>query len=578
MRSQFTIIFRSIWGVPVLAILILLLGLGITSGIYHLVGDKNDAIAQARFDSYKALLVSGITHRLDDYAQVLYGAAGLFKSSDEVNYRKWKEYVDSLQMDKYYPGLESIGYVSMTPDKDGSGKLKPSILYEEPINALGKEVFKPDSGSTSIRLKAMDEARDQNNVAITKKIALVQQPAGEQELGFLMLLPVYQHGASLDTLEQRRQSLRGYVFNVFTSKDFMKEVTELFDEYMDVNVYEGPNPTSNDLIYKSIPHDPLEKPDFKLKAESHLLVGNHIWSLFALAKQKEGDSLFPGNPTSVLAFGILISLIFATMTWVLLSHRVQMLNPNINATKMSAKRDDDEKHLSMFFAKIFHELRTPLNSIMVLSKVLSDNNDKNLTSKQIEQANVIHQSGEELLEMINEVMSLSQIRSGKLIVHYDKIDIVEFSELVRQSFERIVESKLLSLKVSVDKSLPRFIYNDHKKIYQIIKNLCSNALKFTEKGSITIRFYKPDMADAIAISVTDTGRGIPRAKITSLFEEYNQANEDVVTKQSGAGLGLPISQELAHMLGGEIQVTSEELMGSCFTVFLPINSSLKGGQ
>jgi signal transduction histidine kinase len=578
MKSKLTFLTKTFFGVPLLSILILFVGLGITSGIYQMIGNKNDAIAQARFDSYKALLVSRITHRLDDYAQVLHGAAGLFKSTDQVNYREWKSYVDSLNLDKYYPGLELMGYVSTTSDKNGKGTITPTIIYEEPINTLGKEVFKPDSGSSALREKAMDEARDQNNVTITKKIALIQHPGGDEELGFLMLLPVYQHGASLETIDDRRKALKGFVFNVFTSKDFMQEVTDLFDEYMDVNLYEGSTPTKNDLIYKSIPHDPSEKPNNKLQAESHLLVGNHIWSLFAQAKQKEGDSLYPAQPMSIIAFGALLSFIFASISWMLLIYRVEIDHPDKSIIKITPRNRERKKYLPLFLAKAFHELRSPLNSIIVISKVLSDNNDMNLTSKQVEQATAIHKSGENLLEMIDEVMDLSKINSGKLVVHYEKINIHEFAQTMKQLFEMHIDRTSLSFTVIVDKSLPRFMYNDSKKILQIMKNLFANALKNTASGSINIRFYKPDLADAIAISVTDTGRGISRENMISIFEAYNQGDEDEILKRGGVGLGLTICQELAHMLGGEVKVTSEELKGTCFTLFLPMNSSLKGGQ
>ena len=238
------------------------------------------------------------------------------------------------------------------------------------------------------------------------------------------------------------------------------------------------------------------------------------------------------------------------------------------------------KYKSEFLANMSHELRTPMNSIQILSKLLADNKDANLTEKQMEFANTIHSSGADLLELINEILDLSKIESGKMILNIGEMSMSHFPAYIKQGFQHMVDEKGLYLKVVEGKGIPRKISTDRQRVEQIIKNLLSNAIKFTTEGGITVELTKAGDKDALTneklkkdetlkISVKDTGIGIPKEKQQLIFEAFQQADGTTSRKFGGTGLGLSISRELAKMLQGEMQISSTPGKGSTFSLFLP---------
>ncbi|HEY5525070.1 MAG TPA: response regulator, partial [Clostridium sp.] len=238
------------------------------------------------------------------------------------------------------------------------------------------------------------------------------------------------------------------------------------------------------------------------------------------------------------------------------------------------------KYKSEFLANMSHELRTPLNSILVLSQLLS-NKDSNLpfTEKEMDFAKVIHSSGSDLLALINDILDLSKVESGKMEVVLANMNVRDLTEYVKRSFEPIATDKKIQFIIEIEEGVPEFIRSDSMRVEQIIKNLLSNSFKFTSKGSVTLKI-KPAKAEhvaslglsgdrAITISVTDTGIGIPEDKKQTIFEAFKQSDGTTSRKYGGTGLGLSISKELARILGGTIDLESEEGKGSTFYVTIP---------
>lgn len=227
------------------------------------------------------------------------------------------------------------------------------------------------------------------------------------------------------------------------------------------------------------------------------------------------------------------------------------------------------KYKSEFLANMSHELRTPLNSLLILSKDLSDNKKKNLSNDQVESAEIIYKSGNDLLALINEVLDLSKIEAGKMVLNIERIALKNLAEELYRSFKHQAEQKGLKLNVSLSENLPEYIHTDTQRLSQILKNMMSNALKFTEKGIITVSMQKHN-ENMVAISVADTGIGIPEAKQMAIFEAFQQADGGTSRKYGGTGLGLSISRELAKLLNGEIKLNSKVNEGSTFTLFIPL--------
>lgn len=239
------------------------------------------------------------------------------------------------------------------------------------------------------------------------------------------------------------------------------------------------------------------------------------------------------------------------------------------------------RYKSEFLANMSHELRTPLNSLLILSQNLTTNKLKNLTPEQVESSKIIYKSGIDLLTLINEILDLSKIESGRMTINLEDIDLEGMSSSIRQYFSHVMEEKGLNLEILFDNNLPETIVSDRQRIDQIIKNLMSNAIKFTEKGSVRVKIFRPhegtDLSrsgltpeNSIGIKVSDTGIGIPEDKQLAIWEAFQQADGSTSRKFGGTGLGLSISRSLAKLLQGEIKLVSQVDKGSEFTLYLPL--------
>lgn len=241
---------------------------------------------------------------------------------------------------------------------------------------------------------------------------------------------------------------------------------------------------------------------------------------------------------------------------------------------------------SEFLANMSHELRTPLNSILVLSQLLSDRDDESpLTQKEKEFAHTINTSGRDLLTLINDILDLSKVEAGHLDIHADKIMLEDLLAESENMFSTMADMKSIEFKTKLGDGLPESIVSDVIRIQQIIKNLVSNAIKFTDKGEVTLVLRRPSDEECamthvshdqhIAIEVADTGIGIAKDKQHLIFEAFRQTDGTTSRKYGGTGLGLTISRELAHLLGGRILLESEEGSGSQFVLLLPMTPDYK---
>jgi len=327
-----------------------------------------------------------------------------------------------------------------------------------------------------------------------------------------------------------------------THLDFLSQLTESIGIVL--NTIEANTRTESLLVQSQSLTDELRRTNEELQDKAHLLV-----------KQKE---------------------------------EVEAKNKEVEEARLSLEEKAEQlqltsKYKSEFLANMSHELRTPLNSLLILAQQLYENHDGNLNEKQVSYAKTIHSCGDDLIQLINDILDLSKIESGYISTDFVKLQFRDVASFVETTFKHISENKNLRFSIELDEKLPVSLETDAQRLNQILKNLLSNAFKFTEKGEVKLKIYeayhnwKPgnpslDTAEkVVAFEIKDTGIGISKDKQNIIFEAFQQAEGSTSRKYGGTGLGLSISRGLADLLGGSIELESQAGSGSIFTLFLPID-------
>ena len=271
-------------------------------------------------------------------------------------------------------------------------------------------------------------------------------------------------------------------------------------------------------------------------------------------------------------------------------NEVEAKNREVEEARLSLEEKAEQlaltsKYKSEFLANMSHELRTPLNSLLILAQQLYENVEGNLSEKQIRYAKTIHSCGDDLIQLINDILDLSKIESGFITANISPVRFAEIAAFVETTFKPISEARHLRFLIETDTQLPEFMETDLQRLNQILKNLLSNSFKFTEKGEVKLRIYEAkrnwktgnnfrldNAGRVVAFAISDTGIGIPPEKQNIIFEAFQQAEGSTSRKYGGTGLGLSISRGLAELLGGTIELESEVSRGSTFTLFLPVHN------
>ncbi|HVU95570.1 MAG TPA: HAMP domain-containing protein [Puia sp.] len=270
-------------------------------------------------------------------------------------------------------------------------------------------------------------------------------------------------------------------------------------------------------------------------------------------------------------------------------NEVEAKNKEVEEARRSLEEKAEQltltsKYKSEFLANMSHELRTPLNSLLILAQQLYENVEGNLSDKQIRYAKTIHSCGDDLIQLINDILDLSKIESGFITANVSPVRFTEIASFVETTFKPISEARHVRFTIETDPRLPQSMETDLQRLNQILKNLLSNSFKFTEKGEVKLKIYEasrnwksgtPSLDEArqvVGFAISDTGIGIPQEKQNIIFEAFQQAEGSTSRKYGGTGLGLSISRGLAELLGGTIELESTPGRGSTFTLFLPVEN------
>jgi len=528
-----------------------------------------------------------LVDRIQDYERVLKGGAGLFAASGTVTREEWHRYVKRLEMQKELPGIQGTGYTQLVPAGDraaheaamraagfpdyriypeGVRSLYSSIVYIEPFAGRNLRAFGYDMYADPVRREAMERARDTGEAAISGLVTLVQETDVNVQPGFLVYLPVYRNDMPTQTPAQRRAAIQGFVFSPFRSHDLMDKLFLDPRRDVEVEIYDGDRLPAN-LVYASsrTPRTAQNSVDQTIE------VGGHRWQVRLTSSKGFERRANSWQPQLILIGGLLASLLLlgAILNDARYNRRLEV-QVRERTRELERARDEAEsasRAKSAFLATVSHELRTPLNAIIGFSTILLDESLGAPPAEQRRQMQLINDAGRHLLDLIKDILDISSIEAGKLVVHIEAVDLHKMLAAQTEAMQLLASERGLELRLeapaeSVD------VLADAVRLRQVLRNLLSNAIKFTDAGTITIRQHV--IGDMARVEVHDTGIGIPAGELQALFNKFERIGDRKGQLRPGTGLGLAISRRLIEAMDGTIGCESVEGRGSLFWFTVPI--------
>jgi signal transduction histidine kinase/DNA-binding response OmpR family regulator len=576
--------------------------------------------ARDRFAFLEQDVASAISKRMQEYEIVLRSGVGLFKASREVSRKEWQAFVESLNLQQQFPGIQGVGYSRMlTPAEvpvlekavqaEGfSGfQIKPAgeraqysaILYLEPFDWRNQRAFGYDMFSEAVRREAMTRARDSGQPALSGRVTLVQETEQDVQHGFLIYNSVYRQGMPLETVEQRRAALEGFVYSPFRVRDLMRGILGTAQQDIDFEVYDGPEATPEHLLYnnagQATPRRAQSGPAPEFQQQRQLNIGGHVWTLYLYARPgfiQQGEQQQPllvalgGIAVDVLLFLIILSLAkqkqhaeaMAGMAETLQVNTAQLHNTLAELTEARNRAEASSQWKSDFLANMSHEIRTPMNAVTGLVQLLQDTA---LDQRQHIYLDKLQSASHALLDILNDILDYSKMEAGKLKIEAVEFDAASLAESCASLFALSAQEKGLALRVTIAPEVPTVMIGDPLRLRQVINNLLGNAVKFTRQGHIDLHLHVATGADSASsltlhVAVSDTGIGITPAQQAALFAPFVQADASTTRHYGGTGLGLAICKQLVELMGGSITLESQPGIGSTFrfTVQLaPCNSN-----
>jgi len=567
----------------------LVVGLMITAAATLYMKSSVEEIAEKDFADRCNEIQSKVSERMDNYARILYGAAAFFEASDTVTRDSWRIYTQHQKIDKQLPGIQGIGFSILIPQKDlprhineirsqgfpeytvrpeGDRELYSPVVYLEPFTGRNQRALGYDLLTEPVRRAALERARDTNDAALTGKILLEQETDKYIQAGTLMFVPVYRRSMPIETVEQRRAAIYGWVSSPYRMNDLMQGILGVrnaeLGKRLHFQMFDGEQQSLGSILYSSHPTE--DEKLFSAAQYSKLIPFDFNGKRWTLRFKQTGGGFYSVQYIQVwltLVGGIIISLLL----YALIRTLQNISENNLRLEAFSRSKSD-------FLANMSHELRTPLNSVIGFSEVLEDEMCGPINEKQHEYVNNILTSGKHLLSLINDILDISKVESGKM-----ELDLTEFSlrEAVELSFVMLKDKALkdgITLSIDLSPEADVNIVADKRKLKQILFNLISNAVKFTQAGGAVDVHVVRD-ADFIEITVVDNGIGIKEEDIQKLFQPFTQL-ESVHTKEfEGTGLGLALNRQLVELHGGRIWVESTFGTGSRFSFTIPLSQTTK---
>ncbi len=589
--------------------LVLLIGWAVSGWLFSALQNERMRLDAFQLDTLISECQAAIKARMETYVNALQAGASLFEASEFVERDEWKRFTESLDLVDRYPGIHGLGVIfplkesekdnflakyamgrelsihpfpsagSVLPDPAGWKYFVTTYLEPEAMNAAAIGM---DIASEAKRQHAARISRDYGVPQISGRITLVQDD--KKRAGFILLVPMYFPDRKHDTVHSRRVNFRGWIFAPFLFDNFLNGVLGNFEIEVSLQLFEGLSTEPSELIFHSGQDTVLPfarttvlqlggrqftcgwtpGPNFKTA------VRDPLWNAGILALI---PVLLAGLVTTLQASGRRANELVEERT-----HELKKVNERLGVEILERKAAEQSAHSarsaaetannakSDFLATMSHEIRTPMNGVIGYTDLLVDSN---LSNEQRAWANNIQSSGRSLLAIINDILDFSKIEAGKLELEHIVFDPLVSTREVIDLSEGSAMQKNLPLYLERPTALPSQIVGDPTRFKQILLNLVSNAIKFTEHGAIRVCLEWACDPDRLRVSVSDTGLGIPIDKQDQLFQRFSQVDSSTTRRYGGTGLGLAICRHLVELMNGKISVTSESGVGTTIAFEIP---------
>jgi hypothetical protein len=594
---------------------VFVIGLAITFILAYYAKKDSDSHIKQQLEVGAIDIKVRIQSMLNAHVQFSRSSASFFMSSDTVTKDDWKHFVEKSKNLEYLKGFQGIAYITIVPNNQLETHIQhfkevlstdyavfPSnietaytpIVYIEPLQGGNIKAIGYNISSNPPMRKAMEKARDSNKTMLTDRVTLIQEGKTETHNGFVMYSPIYRRNAFINTVEERRIAIKGWVASSFKMINFIEGVLDQHNSenhnQLHLKIYDGDSISDETLLYES--QNTLNKNSVELSLNTLLLpieLNGKKWTL--QFTQPKIASSFISMTFIVLVGGIISSfllsfLVFSLSNTALFAKRMankltvdlldknneliainELLEESHSELKISKEKAEESNRLkSAFLANMSHEIRTPMNAILGFSELLEQ---PELTDeKQKKYFEIIKKSGKRLLNVINDIIDISKVEAGQMEVLISEVNITEqinevyaffSSETMKRGISLVINNLLASNEI--------IIKSDSHKINAILVNLVKNAMKYCEEGTIEIGVEKKE--SFFEFYVKDTGAGIAKDRQNAIFDRFVQADIEDVRALQGSGLGLSISKAYVEMLGGEIWLESELGKGSTFYFTIP---------
>ena len=571
------------------------------------VNEQNDRlVAKAK------MIREGVQGRLRAYEVGVDFGRGLMTASEDVSRQEWSEFYNDATVRGKFPGVWGFGFVEVVEadavdafeermradgahgftvhDHPGADAPEPGealylLKYHEP-ESVNRPVWGLNVASTEVNKSVYDEARDTGQVRVSRPMRLQQNK--ESEWGIVLTMPVYTAGMSVRSVEQRRAAIRGWVVaSVSLERFFASEWSSAWDGFL-ISIYtrEHGSGTGGQLVYDSGRSDghghsrQNKVARGRGRATSIPLDIENLALVMSVSPAHAGSPLLASRGSvAVLVAGFPLTVLLTTITWSVTRTRaraVELARAMTVSIRQSEQRqrvlaveaNAANKAKTEFLANMSHEIRTPMTAIMGYAQVLGElAAGQSHEGEYAEATGSILRAGEHLMAVINDVLDLSKIESGRLEVDHEKCMILRLVRDVSTTLRMCASRKGLAMGVEFDAPFPEWVMTDEHRLRQILINLVGNAVKFTDHGSIVLVLDSDERS--LRISIRDTGIGISDKKLAGLFDPFVQLDSSVSRRHEGTGLGLTISRRLANLLGGDITMRSTLGVGSVFTLTIP---------